>query len=458
MIIRGLKVIQEMMDGEGLPTRFENLLVEGVSIDSRSVKKGNLFVPIVRLKDGHQYVREAMKMGAIASLWEKKQPNPPDDIPLIFVDNTLVALQSLASSYRKQLPIKVIGITGSNGKTTTKDLVNAIASTSYKVHKTQGNFNSQIGVPLTILEISEGDEIVVLEMGMSERGQIKKLSKIANPDIAIITMIGLSHLATLGSRKEIAKAKLEIVEGLKEDGLLIYNGDDPLLQKVKNTDNERRIRFISFGEKEENDLYPFSIYDDSEEINFIANYKGSPTYTIALMGKHNIQNALASIAVGKELGIKEGNIVKGLKSLNITEMRMQKIISSRGFTVINDAWNASPNSVQAAIETFQELSGYGKKVLVLGDMLELGEREEEYHKDIGRLIDSSKIDFLITYGPLAQFISDEAEKSFSIERVKTFVDKKEIAKEIINIANPNDIVLVKGSRGTAMEDVVNKLL
>lgn len=458
MIIKSLKDIQKMMSGEGLETQFDSLLVEGVSIDSRTVKKGNLYIPIVRIKDGHKYVREAIKNGAIASLWDKNHPNPPNDIPLIFVDNTLTALQSLASSYRKQLPIKVIGITGSNGKTTTKDMANSIVSTTFKVHKTKGNFNSQIGLPLTILEVSEDDEVVVLEMGMSERGQIERLSKIAQPDIAIITMIGLSHIAILGSREEIANAKLEIVAGLKDNGLLIYNGDEPLLQKVKKTKGNRLIRFITFGETKGNNLYPFSAYANSEEIQLVINHKDTPTYTIPLMGKHNIYNALASIAVGIELGIKEDSIVKGLKELTITEMRMQKLHSSRGFTIINDAWNSSPNSVQAAIETFQDLSGYNKKLLVLGDMLELGENEEEYHKDIGRLIDPNKIDFLFTYGPLSEFISNEALKNLGNERVRSFTNKDEIVNKIINIAKSNDIVLVKGSRGMALEEVVNKLL
>ncbi|WP_352523860.1 UDP-N-acetylmuramoyl-tripeptide--D-alanyl-D-alanine ligase [Heyndrickxia oleronia] len=458
MIIKRLKDIQMMTSGEGLEKQYENLLVKGVSIDSRTVKKGNLFIPIVRIKDGHNYVREAIKNGAIASLWDKSHSNPPEDIPLIFVDNTLLALQSLASSYRKQLPIKVIGITGSNGKTTTKDMVNSIVSTSYKVHKTKGNFNSQIGLPLTILEVSKDDEVVVLEMGMSERGQIERLSKIAQPDIAIITMIGLSHIAELGSREEIANAKLEIITGLKDNGLLIYNGDEPLLQKVEISNSNRFIRFITFGEGKENNLYPCSVNIDSEEIRLRINHKDSPTYTIQLMGKHNVYNALASIAVGKQLGIRDDNIIKGLSELTTTEMRMQKIHSSKGFTIINDAWNASPNSVQAAIETFQELMNYNKKYLVLGDMLELGENEVEYHREIANYINPNKIDYLFTYGPLSEILSKEAMKYLGNQRVKSFTDKDKIVNKILSLAKSNDIVLVKGSRGMALEEIVNKLL
>ncbi|RTR34013.1 UDP-N-acetylmuramoyl-tripeptide--D-alanyl-D-alanine ligase [Robertmurraya yapensis] len=458
MIKRSLKAIKVMINGEGLEEKFESVMVEGVSIDSRTVKKGNLFIPIIRIKDGHNYVLEAMKNGAIAALWEKNRSNPPKDIPLIFVDNTLLALQSLASSYRNQLSIKVIGITGSNGKTTTKDMVNSIVSTSFNVHKTRGNLNSQIGLPLTILEVSEDDEIVVLEMGMSERGQIEQLSKIAQPDIAIITMIGLSHIATLGSREEIAKAKLEILAGLKENGLFIFYGDEPLLNEVKYTYNTSRIRFITFGVSTDNDIYASSVFEESGEYKFFINNRNASLYTVPLMGKHNVQNALAAISVGKELGIKEENIVSGLKNLTITEMRMQKLISKSGYTIINDAWNASPNSVTAAIEAFQELRHYNKKIIVLGDMLELGAKEEDYHKEIGQIIDPDRIDYLITYGPLSKHTANEAKKTFGKERVKHFTDKKEIVELIKDITMENDIILVKGSRGMALEEIVNLLL
>lgn len=447
-----------MIRGEGLQDKFENLLVEGVSIDSRTITNGNLYIPIVRIKDGHDYVRDAIKKGAIATLWEKDHPNPPEDIPLIFVESTLIALQSLAFSYHNQLSIKVVGITGSNGKTTTKDMVNSIVGTSFKVHKTKGNLNSQIGLPLTILEISEDDEIVVLEMGMSERGQIARLSKIAQPDIAIITMIGLSHIASLGSREEIAKVKLEIIDGLKENGLLIFNGDEPLLKEVQNTYNTRPFRFITFGENTDNDIYTTSVFEESGEFKFLTNKRNSTQFTLPLMGKHNVQNALAAIAVGNELSIDEESIVSGLKNLTITEMRMQKIHAKSGLTIINDAWNASPNSVLAAIETFQELTQYNKKILVLGDMLELGDEAEGYHREIGKIINPRKIDYLFTYGPLSMHTANEAQKILGDERVKYSNDKKEIVELIKVIAKENDVILVKGSRGMALEEIVHKLL
>lgn len=226
MIQISLKELEEVVDGEGLHELFYKLVAVGVSIDSKKTQEGNLFVPIIRVKDGHDYVHEAMNHGAAACLWKKSHGDPPKGIPIIFVDDTLFALQQLARFYRNELNVKVIGITGSNGKTTVKDIIGTILSTTYNVHKTKGNLNSQIGLPLTILEMKRDTEFLILEMGMSEEGQIRKLSNIAQPDVAIITMIGQSHLETLGSREGIANAKLEIIDGFKEKCLFLYNGDE----------------------------------------------------------------------------------------------------------------------------------------------------------------------------------------------------------------------------------------
>lgn len=224
-----LNKLEEIVNGEGLQESFHYIEMQGVCIDSKKITKGNLFVPIIRVKDGHDYVKEAMEKGAAASLWKKSYGDPPKGIPIIFVDDTLLALQKIARYYRKTSNVKVIGITGSNGKTMVEDIISTILSTTYRVHKTKGNLNSQIGLPLTILEMKQDTEFLILEMGMSETGQIRNLAQIAQPDVAIITMIGQSHLETLGSREEIAKAKFEIVDGLNDGGLFLYNGDEPLL-------------------------------------------------------------------------------------------------------------------------------------------------------------------------------------------------------------------------------------
>jgi UDP-N-acetylmuramoyl-tripeptide--D-alanyl-D-alanine ligase len=458
MIKRTLQEIERMAQGEGLAEPFHSQMIHGVSIDSRTVVAGNLFIPIVRIDDGHKYVREAFNKGAKASLWQKDHPNPPHDIPLIFVDDTLKALQNLARSYREQLPVKVIGVTGSNGKTTTKDMISAILSEGYNVHKTQGNLNSQYGLPLSLLALEENTDIAVLEMGMSERGQIERLSRIATPDATIITMIGVSHLETLGSRDEIANAKLEITSGLKNGGIFIYNGDEPLLEKgLQHINLPNSVQLIRFGESDKNDYYPVSYTETSDAISFSINRNPSIPYSIPLLGKHNIYNAIASIAVAEQLGAVNEHIKAGLQSVKITPMRMEKVIGISGLTIINDAWNASPHSMKAAIETFQELSEPVRKFVVLGDMLELGAGEIEYHTEIGKMIDPDKIDYVYTFGKLSHHIAAAAKENFGVERVRFFADKEELIRDLQSLVKPQDFVLVKGSRGMALEEVVEKL-
>lgn len=232
MIKRQLSAIKQMANNAELKEEFEKITIEGVTTDSRNVRKGNLFVPIIGEKfNGHDFVEKAFENGAHASLWSRSVPNPPQDKPLIIVDDTLAALQQIASHYLLEVNPKVVGITGSNGKTTTKDMIASVVGTRYRVHKTKGNFNNHIGLPLTILDMPEDTEVAVLEMGMNAKGEIELLSSIARPDIAVITNIGDAHLQDLGSREGIAEAKLEIIKGLKENGTLIYHGDEPLLKK-----------------------------------------------------------------------------------------------------------------------------------------------------------------------------------------------------------------------------------
>ncbi|MDR6550194.1 UDP-N-acetylmuramoyl-tripeptide--D-alanyl-D-alanine ligase [Paenibacillus qinlingensis] len=454
MICHNLKVIEMMTAGSGLSVGFEDLMIHGVSIDSRTVKSRNLFIPIIRELDGHDFVEEAISRGATASLWQKDHPNPPVHLPLIYVDDCLNALQTLAANYRRELSIQVIAVTGSNGKTTTKDMINSVLQTTYSVHKTAGNLNSQIGVPLTILEIDQSSEVAVIEMGMSERGQIDRLSRIAQPDIAVITMIGVSHLSSLGSREAIAAAKLEITNGLQDHGVLIYNGDEPLLTHAVAKIN-KPISTFRFGEGDSNDYYAGTMLTNSEGSFFTV---GDDSFHLPVLGAHNISNALATIAVATILGIGPNEINAGFSKLIVTGMRMEKIISPFGYTIINDAWNASPNSMRAAIRTFEDLTGYGRKFVVLGDMLELGEQEEEFHREIGRHLDSAKIDYVYTVGSLGNYIAVEAGKSFQNGHVRSFLDKEALTKALRDMVNQDDIILLKASRGVRLETILKDLL
>ncbi len=289
MIKRTIHQLMKMIRCEAAPADAD-LQFHGVSTDTRTLRPGNLFIPLTGERfDGHEFAAQAAARGAAAVLWQQDRPGAPEGVPVIRVPDTLAALQELAAAYRRELPVRIIGITGSNGKTTTKDMVAACLMTTYKVHKTQGNLNNHIGLPLTILQMDEDTQMAVLEMGMSGSGEIALLSKIALPETAIITNIGEAHLQQLGSREAIARAKLEIIEGLREDGLLIYNGDEPLLvQLVAGLEGRQAMLRFRFGAQDTNDYYPLALIHHQDYISFKLNVPFSPTFTIPLPGRHNI--------------------------------------------------------------------------------------------------------------------------------------------------------------------------
>lgn len=455
MIARTLKQIHKMAGGLNDISAYESMEIQGVSIDSRNISPQNIFVPLNgEHVNGHQYVERAVLQGAGASLWQEDVPNPPD-VPLVIVKDTLKALQQLAEEYRKQLTLKVVGITGSNGKTTTKDITAAILETTYKVHKTSGNYNNHIGLPLTILSMQEDTEAAVLEMGMSSRGEIEFLSKLSRPDVAIITNIGESHLLDLGSREEIANAKLEIMSGLDEAGTLIYHGDEPLLGSQIKAGGSRR-RFLSFGRSDTNDLYPTSIEQKLESTSFTLN-GAREEYSIPVLGNHNVLNALAAILAARELQVDEASIRKGLKHFQLTNMRMEMVEGSRGERIINDAYNASPTSMKAAIELIEGLFGFRNKYLVLGDMLELGPQEKDFHEKIGELISPEKISKVFTFGELGKAIAQGAARRFTSSNIFSFQNKDQLIEELRKHTKANDLILVKASRGMKLEDVVHAL-
>ena len=457
MINRTLKQIHELIGGLNNITEWESVHIAGVSIDSRKVTTDNLFVPLRGEKvDGHRYVEKVKDQGAAASLWQKDVPNPPKNIPIIIVENTEVALQELARAYRQQLNVKVIGVTGSNGKTTTKDMTAALLATTYKVHKTSGNFNNHLGLPLTILSMEEDTDVAVLEMGMSSRGEIEFLSKLARPDLAIITNIGESHLLDLGSREEIANAKLEIIEGLASGGTLIYYGDEPLLRdKVGNL--LESLHVLSFGRSHTNDLYATSIQQGNNLTSYTVAGDIVGAYEIPVLGNHNVMNALAAMLVAKEMKVDQEKICEGLASIQLTNMRMEMVEGANGEKIINDAYNASPTSMMAAIQLMEGLSGFNRKILILGDMLELGLQERDFHLKIGEQISKDKIDKLFTFGPLAEHIAMGARKTFKEDHVRSFQNKQNLIDELKKQIEPNDLLLVKASRGMRLEEVVQAL-
>jgi UDP-N-acetylmuramoyl-tripeptide--D-alanyl-D-alanine ligase len=464
VIKRTYAQIAAMSGGVVTADNANSLLIDGVSKDTRTLEPGNLYVPLIGESfDGHQFLEDAIAKGASASLWQKDHGLPPHNIPLILVDDTLAALQQLAKAYRLELDVRIVGITGSNGKTTTKDMTAAVLSTSFKVHKTIGNYNNHIGLPFTLLQLEEDTSVAVLEMGMSGRGEIRLLSELAEPEVVIITNIGEAHLLQLGTREEIARAKTEILAGLQQDGTLIYLGDEPLIEKVipelqeHNGMKATRYQRVRFGANPNNDWFPVKTRTDTVGSYFSLNRFEDTEFYIPLLGYHNIINSLAAIAVGVHFGIPAATIADGLKASIMTSMRIELLRAPSGLTILNDAYNASPASMKAALKLLVELEGYKRKIAVLGDMLELGEQEEEFHREIGRLLNPKQIDRVYVFGRLSQHLAEEASKNYPPGKVFIFDDKSRLAQALASYTAPDDIVLVKGSRGMKLEQVVTLL-
>ncbi|MFC9710335.1 UDP-N-acetylmuramoyl-tripeptide--D-alanyl-D-alanine ligase [Paenibacillus sp. NPDC056933] len=439
---------------------YGDVSVEGVFTDSRKPTQGSLFIPLVGERfDGHEFVQTCVEKGAAGTLWQRDHGTEPRGA-VIVVEDTLVALQELASSYLRESDASVVGITGSNGKTTTKDIVDAILSTTFKVHKTQGNFNNHIGLPLTVLSMEPDTEIVILEMGMSGRGEIEELSVIAQPDVAIITNIGESHLLQLGSRLEIARAKAEIAAGMKPGSLLIYNGDEPLLAQVlaePATKQPEGLRRYTFGLQADNDDYPTGLMNVQNGVAFTTKQLGEAALTLPLLGTHNVVNCLAALAVARHYGVESEQIAAGLSGLKLTGMRIEVLQGVSGLTLLNDAYNASPTSMKAAVNVLESLKGYRNKVAVLGDMLELGPQEQELHRGIGEYITPDKMDMVLAYGPLSSSIAEGARQNMPAEAVHAFESKEELTRFLLERLHPRDVVLFKASRGMKLEDVVEAL-
>ncbi|WP_353057150.1 MULTISPECIES: UDP-N-acetylmuramoyl-tripeptide--D-alanyl-D-alanine ligase [Paenibacillus] len=455
MIKRKLADIAAMCGGQVANADDNNLIIHGVITDSRHIQQGCLFVPLSGERfDGHAFVADSLASGAGAALWERAKGNPPG--PAVLVDNALEAMQLLAKSYLAAVGAKVVGITGSNGKTTTKDLLYALLATTYKVHKTSGNYNNHIGMPLTILTMPEDTEIAVLEMGMSGRYEIEFLSKLAEPEAAIVTNIGESHLEQLGSRLEIARAKLEILSGMKTGGLFVYNGDEPLITEVladPNTPKPEQLHTLTFGVNGNHDIYPSGIMFLEHGTMFTPNVGETPL-ELPLLGEHNVVNCLAALAVARHYGVTEANMKEGLKRAELTGMRIEIIEGANGVTILNDAYNASPTSVRAAVNVLNKMKGYRNKIAVLGDMLELGEDEVQFHQEVGEYLTTENTDLLFAYGRLGKEIAVGAKKHLAPDNIYAYDDKSELIHKLISVLHPKDVVLVKASRGMKLEEVV----
>lgn len=425
--------------------------IKGVTIDSRQIEPGMLFIPFKGENvDGYQFVKQALQDGAGASFYEKGTAlEETVSGPIIWVENTLEALQQLAQAYLNEVGPKVVAVTGSNGKTTTKDMIESVLKPHFKVKKTQGNYNNEIGLPLTILELDHDTEISILEMGMSGFHQIELLSNLTHPDVAVITNIGESHMQDLGSREGIAQAKFEITTGLKSDGLFIFDGDEPLLAPHVNTLKD--VEVISVGLQSENKYVCHLDEIASEGISFTLN---TEEYHLPILGKHNMTNAAMAIAVGKHLGLTYDMIRRNIAQVKLTGMRMEQHSLPQGGLVINDAYNASPTSMRAAIDTLGAMEG--RKILVLGDVLELGDNSADMHATVGAYLEGKAIDILYTFGTQAANIHRASQRY--VQNAQHFEDKSALIQQLKQQVQSGDKVLVKGSRGMKLEEAVDALL
>ncbi|WP_339253468.1 UDP-N-acetylmuramoyl-tripeptide--D-alanyl-D-alanine ligase [Sporosarcina sp. FSL W8-0480] len=437
---------------------MENTIVTGASIDTRTLSKGDLFIPFRGEQvNGHQYVQQAFEKGAAASLWLKDEPGAPADLPLIFVDDSELALQQLAREYRNNLTCKFIGVTGSNGKTSTKDLITSVLSPHYKVRKTEGNFNNQLGLPLTILSLEDDTEIAVLEMGMSGFGEISFLSELAKPHFAVISNIGEAHMQDLGSREGIAKAKFEIIDGLQDDGKLFYDGDEPLLRNL--VKSHPAIQTVSFGYSESANLKLVKMESGDGGSNFNVTGIVEGDFTIPVFGAHQVKNSLAAILIANELGMSQEQIASALLNANLTDMRMQPVIVKSGALFINDAYNAAPTSMQAALSFLGETGLRKEKWAVLGDMLELGDNERTYHESIAHQLNKIQLKGILLYGPRMKWLYDELMKTGDDSKIIWSEDNYEpLIRELVANSDKDSIVLLKGSRGMALEKILNGVM
>ena len=421
-----------------------------ICTDTRKITKGCIFIALSGANfDGHDFVRTAIDGGALVAVTER----PVGKLPCILVDNTRKALLDLAKFYRKRFSPVLVGVTGSVGKTTTKEMIALILSAKYKTLKNEGNLNNEIGLPLTLFRLDSSYEAAVIEMGMSHFGEIHRLSRTALPTLAVITNVGFSHMENLGSQEGILKAKLEILDGMESGAPLILNGDDRLLSTVCLDDRD----ILTYGvDNDTSDIRAVNIVSDTiTEFDIL--YKGETHHAVLnCIGRHNVLNALAAFAVGICSGVSAEDILAKLSEYESTGLR-QRVEKRGAQTLIIDCYNASPDSMKAAIAVLAQIKPEkaGRRVAVLADMLELGEHSPRLHESVGQMVVEAGIDKLICYGNNARYIAGRADE-LGLHSGST-TDKSMLIEYLKNTLRPDDVVLFKGSRGMRLEEVIEEL-
>ncbi|MBE6984266.1 MAG: UDP-N-acetylmuramoyl-tripeptide--D-alanyl-D-alanine ligase [Ruminococcaceae bacterium] len=428
--------------GGRVEKKYENTVFSGACFDTRKIREGQLFAALVGARNGHDFVQTAMAQGAVAVLASERLSQ---DIPAIYVENTLSALQAIAKGYRESLDAKCIGITGSVGKTTTKEMIAAVLQTTLRTQKTAANYNNDIGLPVTVLELEKDCQAAVLEMGMNHFGEISVLTKIAQPDIAVITNVGTMHIENLGSREGILQAKLEILEGLKENGTVVFCGDNDLLHSVS-----EKHHAVQYGMQMHNDVRAFDVQTIEDRTLFKVSAFGKEfSAELPTVGEHNVLNALCAITVGMVCKVPVENIQAGLLSFRNAGMR-QDIYEVNGIKIIADCYNAGPESMRAALQVLARSSG--RRIAILGGMLELGEYAPQAHFEVGQEA-AKTADVLLAYGANSEAYVNGA-KMLKMAYAQAFETHEELVQALQALLCEGDTLLIKGSRGMRMERVL----
>lgn len=454
-----IKDILNITNGE-LIVGNEELICKRFSKDTRKIEKDDIYIGIKgETFDGSKFWRQALEKGAKAVIVENidftEEKEEFKDKTIIKVKDTLKALYKIAQYKRSLYDIPVIAITGSVGKTSTKDIVASVVGQKYKTLKTIGNNNNNIGLPFTILRMKD-EEAMVLEMGMNHLGEISLLTSIAKPTICIITNIGTSHIGNLGSRENILKAKLEILEGCDEPTIII-NNDNDLLHKWYE-ENEQKTEIKTYGIKEKSDLNAKNIILEESRSQFTCEFKNENLQIIVPVGgEHFILNSLCAVTVGKVLGIENEEIIKGIESFELTKKRMDITELENGVKIINDAYNASVESMSASLKSLSEFKD-GRKIAVLGDMFELGNFSKMLHEKVGEEVLENKIDILICSGENSKYIYEKAKEKMDIQNVYYIEDKYEIISLLEKINKPGDVILLKASNGMKFYDLAEEMI
>ena len=436
--------------GGRVEEKYENVTFYGANIDSRNLLPGQLFVALKGARDGHDFVPAALERGAAAVLCN----HCDGDYPAIVVEDTRKALGDIARGERQRIGMKVVGVTGSVGKSTTKEMIACVLETTYRTGKSPVNHNNDLGLPMAILALPENTQVAVLEMGMNHFREMAYLTSIAKPDVAVIINIGTMHIEHLGSMEGILKAKLEILEGMDSRGTVILNGDDQLLWNLR---EESEVRGIYFGSKNARcRVCAEDVREEEGKLRFRVNY-GEEWFVVELPveGEHFVSDALAAITVGLELGVTQEKIQDSLSNFRNMAGR-QEIFEAKGRTIIKDCYNAGPESMAAALTVLGNRTG--RRVAVLGDMLELGTASQAEHYRVGRIA-AEKADLLLAYGPNScRVISGAVTGGMPDGRARGFENQKELIETLCRLSKPGDVILFKGSNGMHMDWILDAFL